>query len=184
MGVKKHCPYCPKILTSWAGRNWHIQLKHCTVKPELECEICHRFFPTEMVLKSHRRILHTSKKDYHCEICSQIFTKKEGLARHMEAKHLNLQLPCEQCGRILTNKRQLQRHLEYHKGEKNYECPVCFKGFAQNFVMRTHVEKLHPEQLHVLPPKGTIMNKKALQKMAEQRELENQYVKIDFEGNK
>jgi hypothetical protein len=61
---------------------------------------------------------------------------------------------------------------------------VFSKLFAQNVVMRTHVEKLHPDKLHLLPPKGTVVNKKALEQQAIQRDIEEQYVKIDFEDGK
>jgi hypothetical protein len=56
------------------------------------------------------------------------------------------------------------------QGEKNYVCPVCSKAFAQNHVMRTHVAKTHPG--YELPAKGTILNVRALARIAKEAEEE------------
>jgi uncharacterized C2H2 Zn-finger protein len=100
------------------------------------------------------------------------------LKRHKESQHFDTKWPCDTCEATFKSKKQLQLHIEKHLGERNYQCPVCSNLFAQNVVMRAHVEKLHPG--YVLPPKGTILNKKALEQIAIQREIEERYVKIDF----
>jgi uncharacterized C2H2 Zn-finger protein len=63
------------------------------------------------------------------------------------------------------------------QGEKNYVCPVCSKAFSQNHVMRSHVAKEHPD--HVLPPKGTILNIKALARIAQETENDAKLLKIN-----
>jgi uncharacterized Zn-finger protein len=68
--------------------------------------------------------------------------------------------------------------MTMHTNEKNYKCPVsgCSKDFYQNSVLRAHVEKFHPN--HELPPKGTIMNMKALAEIESKQQYINSLVKI------
>jgi hypothetical protein len=159
----------------------HIHLKHFKPKDTLQCDFCNMKFPSVLTLRKHQRKHNTAKKIFQCDICGQTTTTQWSMKVHMESKHLTTKYPCQKCDRILKNKRQYDRHMEYHKGEKNYECPICLQSFGQNFVLRLHVEKLHPKKLHMLPPKGSIMHKKALEVLTRQRELEQQYEKMDFE---
>jgi KRAB domain-containing zinc finger protein len=179
--VKYNCQYCPKTFTSWGGHRNHTHLKHYKVNPDLKCGICNKCFPSSFSLRFHLR-WHNKKKSYQCKVCSQTFSNSTSLKLHNDTQHLNTKWTCDICGQTWNNKRQLQLHIKKHLGrERNYECPVCSKLFAQNVVMRTHVEKLHPDEVHLLPPKGTVVNKKALEQQAIQRDIEEQYVKIDFE---
>jgi uncharacterized C2H2 Zn-finger protein len=63
-------------------------------------------------------------------------------------------------------------------GEKNYKCPVCSNLFSQNALLRSHVARVHPN--YNLPPKGTVLNLKALRKKELQEQLEKSFVKVDF----
>jgi uncharacterized C2H2 Zn-finger protein len=178
-GLKYNCQLCPKSFTTWGGRRMHLHLKHFNLNPDFECDICKQLFPSELTLRTHLRQAHTTKKTHQCDLCNQNCSTSDVLKQHKIAKHSNTTFPCDECGKGFSTKQQLQRHFQLHTGERNYECPVCFKLFGQNLVLRAHVEKLHPDKFHELPPKGSVMHKKALQKMAMQRELEKQYVKID-----
>lgn len=71
---------------------------------------------------------------------------------------------CQTCGADFKTPVRLKVHENSHK-EKMYECPVpeCHKMFVVNQTLRRHVEKRHPS--FKLPPPGTIMNKKSLEKI-------------------
>jgi uncharacterized Zn-finger protein len=72
---------------------------------------------------------------------------------------------CDVCSKQFKSKKYLRQHQVLHTQEKNYVCPVCGAEFVQNHVLRSHMHKLHPNCQ--LPPKGTVVSKKALQRMAE-----------------
>jgi uncharacterized Zn-finger protein len=82
------------------------------------------------------------------------------------------------CNKAFKNKKNLKQHYVIHTNEKNYQCPCCENAYAQNHVLRSHVEKLHPE--HQLPPKGTIVSIKAVEKLKKIQEEVASYVKTDL----
>lgn len=69
---------------------------------------------------------------------------------------------CKICGSSYKTPVRLKVHQNVHK-ERMYECPVCKHSFLANQTLRTHVTRRHPE--YKLPPPGTIMNKKSLEKI-------------------
>jgi hypothetical protein len=73
---------------------------------------------------------------------------------------------CEICSKQFKTKKYLRQHQILHTQERNYVCMVCGDKFAQNHVLRSHIHKLHPD--YHLPPKGTVVSKKALERLAEE----------------
>jgi uncharacterized Zn-finger protein len=102
------------------------------------------------------------------------------LKAHKQSKHSDEKYSCEVCGKVFTSQRFLRSHFLIHTGEKNYKCPVfeCSRLFTQNVLLRTHVTKAHPT--YKLPPKGTILNLKALKKMEQREQMEKSLIKVDF----
>lgn len=48
------------------------------------------------------------------------------------------------CGKILSSKYNLKRHIEScHKGNKRFECKICFKRFSSKQNKREHIRLEH-----------------------------------------
>lgn len=48
------------------------------------------------------------------------------------------------CGKILSSKYNLKRHIEScHKGNKRFECRICFKRFSSRQNKREHIRLEH-----------------------------------------
>jgi uncharacterized Zn-finger protein len=186
-GVKLNCAFCPpefpRVFSSWSGRQDHYLQKHFNITSTFQCPItvCNRSFPTARILKRHMRQLHSQFSISHkCEQCDLVFTRKQNLKIHRDSKHSDkASVVCEVCNKTFSHKKLLRQHNIIHSGEKNYKCLCCDKAFGQSHVMRNHIKKLHPAYVGLLPPKGTVINSKALQRMHEEKAMEKNLVKVD-----
>ncbi len=88
-------------------------------------------------------------KDKHsCLDCRKSYTRKPNLTAHIEKVHFNiLKLACKVplCDKKFNKKWALDRHTQAHTNKKPYVCQVCEKGYADNFNLKIHTAKQHPE---------------------------------------
>lgn len=158
------CQYCNKKFMIWATRRRHIDKEHTGVK-RYNCSLCDAQFFDNTSKAKHLKVNHGhyGERRYECNICQKKFIDGHSRNLHMiihtnERKHV-----CEICNKRFGRINGLKVHRMMHSGEKNYICPVCSRAFIQNHLLRTHVQKLHPE--YELPPPGTIVSQKALQRL-------------------
>ncbi|XP_073829579.1 uncharacterized protein [Musca autumnalis] len=127
--VKHKTKQCDEFIAQW--------------KQELECVCCTATVSNFTLLRKHFRQMHPSEKCY--IVCCQ----KKFFHRFHIVEHIRLHIDpnafrCDECGRCSTNSRNLAKHKkEMHTEEgkqRNFECEVCHKKFANKTILRTHME--------------------------------------------
>ncbi|XP_059612814.1 zinc finger protein 317-like [Phlebotomus argentipes] len=161
------CKYCDKKFDAWTPRRTHIYRKHLKTF-FCFCDQCGKGFYTKYALRVHIQKDHLKVK-FQCEVCGKTLVSKGSLLEHRSI-HNSKKLSCKICGKQLNTRTTLNQHVKTHSGEKNYICPVCSRGFTCNHSLKVHVRKLHPDDVHLLPPDGTINNQKFLKMLAEKDE--------------
>ncbi|GAB0094318.1 zinc finger protein 2 homolog [Sergentomyia squamirostris] len=155
------CDQCDKKFRHWQSRRTHIYRVHLK-KPFCACPHCGKTFYQIKYMKTHIQEYHSNFSGYQCEKCGKNFRSKAAFTDHHKSH--SGEITCKICSKVLKTRKTYFRHLETHTGERNYICPVCSKPYTCNFTMKKHVRRTHPEQVHLLPPDGTIVNKRYLRK--------------------
>uniref|UniRef100_A0A1I8NZR3 Protein krueppel n=1 Tax=Stomoxys calcitrans TaxID=35570 RepID=A0A1I8NZR3_STOCA len=186
----KKCTECESRFTSKAQLEAHVNFKHKNDKNFI-CEECGLSLRTNSNLRQHL-LTHTDLKPFECEVCKKKFKNNSRLRIHMDThspnKHIcpkcGLQLNsratlnrhflvhsddmkhnCDYCGRAFKRAKALKNHLLLHTGLKPYSCEFCERTFANGSNCRSHMKKLHPEELAVLEASGNKMNAKNIPKL-------------------
>uniref|UniRef100_A0A1B0CBA3 Putative c2h2-type zn-finger protein n=1 Tax=Lutzomyia longipalpis TaxID=7200 RepID=A0A1B0CBA3_LUTLO len=161
--IKRYsCHHCGATFSDWVVKRTHVYKEHLK-KFLCECAECGKGFYRKFLLKLHIEKEHL-KLNAQCEICGKTFKQKYALPKHKQEVHGTSKFSCNICKKELKTMRTLKHHLLTHAGEKNYVCPVCSRAFTCNFSLKGHVRKQHPDDVHLLPPDGTIVNQKYLKK--------------------
>lgn len=161
---KYECQYCKRRFYKASIRKAHIYRFHLKRTLEFKCPQCPNEYNKNSELKQHIKEAHKEEITFQCDRCGKNFKSCSILTSHMKI-HSD-KVTCAQCGKELKNLRTLERHMEIHSGQKNYICPVCSRSFTCNFSVKNHVRKIHPDDVHLLPPDGTVVNKRYLDRMA------------------
>ncbi|XP_055681650.1 zinc finger protein 12-like [Lutzomyia longipalpis] len=174
---KYQCQYCNRRFYKAAIRKAHIYRHHFRKTLEFKCPQCPNEYNKGSELRQHIKEAHKEEITYQCDRCGKNFKSSSILTSHMKI-HSD-KVTCAQCGKELKNLRTLERHMEIHSGQKNYVCPVCSRTFTCNFSVKNHVRKIHPDDVHLLPPDGTVVNKRYLDRMAATHRRKDSGVKIE-----
>ena len=59
--------------------------------------------------------------NFFCTVCDFDAKDRRDVARHVEAKHLNLRYQCQLCPKVLKTQRSLQIHIRNRHQQKKYE---------------------------------------------------------------
>ncbi|CAL8099043.1 unnamed protein product [Orchesella dallaii] len=95
-----------------------------------QCPQCRMVFKTKFNMKTHQLRKHQNEKTMHeCELCNKCYASKYALKRHCENVHADAKV---KIWPALTNPKQ-------------YECPVCRKGFSYRSNRLMHIKIYHAE---------------------------------------
>lgn len=132
-----HCPYKAK-----EKRSLRIHLQNHMGIPELVCEMCGKFFNTNLELQVHLNN-HNDLKPFECDICKSRFTRKHYMLTHRKLVHEDsYSYQCHVCGRGFSFKTSLVAHMKLHTGENRVKCDICNKVLSSKVSLTNH-KKLH-----------------------------------------
>ncbi|XP_065357727.1 zinc finger protein weckle [Calliphora vicina] len=184
------CPECDNRYTSNAQLDTHVRYKHKNEKPFI-CEECGLCLRTNSNLRQHM-LIHTDIAPYECEVCKKKFKNKTRLKTHLDIhspnKHVcnicglqlnsratlnrhflvhsdEMQHKCDYCGKAFKRAKALKNHLLLHTGLKPYSCDFCDRTFANGSNCRSHMKKMHPEELAILEASGNKTHTKNIPKL-------------------
>ncbi|XP_072174534.1 uncharacterized protein [Diadema setosum] len=111
------------------------------------CQMCHKFFPTNALLSSHR-ITHKEEVPYRCGVCDKSFRTSKLRTRH-ENSHQSVKkkVECPVCGetiRSTTLTYHLKKHKYYKADIEAYACDKCPETFVSAAKLMSHLRARHP----------------------------------------
>lgn len=171
LNFRSFCRHCPGSFKNPSALARHKRKSHSEKLQDYKCRTCNFRTSIEKEARNHRES-HRLKKLV-CHECGQEFVKAISLKYHMASHSDQRPYACETCGSAFKTSKALGAHKKTHKAY-DYECPVCARSYLTNQLMRSHVEKNHPE--FNLPPPGTVFSKSYRKKMAE-RQLKEMAIK-------
>lgn len=177
LNLKIQCSFCDVQVKSRSNLGTHMRRCHPDIKKPLSCDTCDFRTVSAASLVRHKAI-HSGNKPHKCEVCGRFFVTKDALSVHFATHSEDRPHRCEVCDAAFKTRKTLGAHMRTHRAHE-YECPVCRKSYLTNQQMRMHVTKNHP--FVVLPPRGTIMNKKWHAKQSDlelKRELQRSAVTV------
>ncbi|XP_041347435.1 zinc finger and BTB domain-containing protein 17-like [Gigantopelta aegis] len=111
----------------------------------LDCTHCGKTFSTVYNLKDHIEHQHFGRKKFLCHLCCHRAVNRLHLDRHLYKLH-RVPLPakcnlfsCEMCGFESFKRYRFTEHMKRHKGEKDFICVVCKKGFVSQPALARHM---------------------------------------------
>ena len=141
----------------------HINAVHRKLKP-YKCSDCDRgwfyyfilfiiincefvlAFLLKSYLKDHKKIIHTTKKDWVCDCCGSRLALKRILKKHMMI-HLPPSFACSKCNRKFVRRDNLTTHLKFHAGILNKACKICNKRYSTKGSLNNHIKLIHFSKL-------------------------------------
>ncbi|KAL0244962.1 hypothetical protein GEMRC1_009042 [Eukaryota sp. GEM-RC1] len=78
-----------------------------------------------------------STRGYACKDCDKVFGSKQGLRKHVNAKH-STKFQCSECLRTCESAAKLRQHMLIHTGEKPHECEGCHQRFTEKGALKDH----------------------------------------------
>ncbi|XP_065161456.1 zinc finger protein 846-like isoform X2 [Atheta coriaria] len=177
-GIRYPCEICGSVLKSKRYYRDHMSMHNKKDPRTYECDVCHKYYSTKSALNGHKRIhsgeryichicgkksiqkgahnvhmkMHTGERSFICELCGKDFLRKDVLATHMRRTHEVGHIPCSKCHNIFRTEYQLMVHLHTHSDiDKPFPCQLCDERFIDLNFLRSHVNKVHIENVPVKP---------------------------------
>ena len=116
---------------------------------ERSCNLCHKNFENDFLLKIHRKKVHQKNHMYiPCKVCCKMIIS-ERMRRHLKEVHKlrpqkpNNQYSCIPCDKTFSTDRDLGKHIMYYHERRLNTCPFCFSHEVTD--LRKHVRYNHPD---------------------------------------
>ncbi len=134
-GQCDYTTYQQKKLTS------HVDFVHNNIK--YPCEICGKPFANNQSLNAHVMTIHDRSHLFTCDQCDYKAVCKDGVQKHILAKHEKVELMCDKCDKKYPYVTQLKRHKKsVHEGAR-FMCDSCSFQAAYKSDIRTHMKIVH-----------------------------------------
>lgn len=164
-GEKKafRCQLCDKAYSFIGGLSTHIRDVHERKQDSYDCNVtgCDKKYSNFITLQRHIRLKHLNMEtpnQYVCEQCGATFKQSSNLRYHMKSRHPTEEdlkrkellpkdrLECEECKKSFHSQYTLKYHkLRVHADEKKFECKICGRRVAKQFMLDSHM-LVHSEQ--------------------------------------
>ncbi|XP_046801707.1 zinc finger protein 260 [Lucilia cuprina] len=164
-GQKKafKCQLCDKAYSFVGGLSTHIRDVHERKQDSYDCSIpgCDKKYSNFITLQRHVRFKHLNMETTHqyvCEQCGATFKQSSNLRYHMKTRHPTEEdlrrkellpkdrLECEECKKSFHSQYTLKYHkLRVHADEKKFECKICGRRVAKQFMLDSHM-LVHSDQ--------------------------------------
>lgn len=164
-GEKKafKCQLCDKAYSFIGGLSTHIRDVHERKQETFDCSVsgCEKKYSNYITLQRHVRVKHLNIETPHqyvCEQCGSTFKQSSNLRYHMKTRHPTEEdlkrkellpkdrLECEECKKSFHSQYTLKYHkLRVHADEKKFECKVCGRRVAKQFMLDSHM-LVHSDQ--------------------------------------
>ena len=143
------CSECGKTFTNKTNLVIH-ERTHTGNKPFV-CEICECQFRLECHLEKHRVKEHNHTYPHICDLCGKGFIKfkfKRAWAFHKKKcgseKIISIKKQsCEICKKEFHKQDAHTRHMKSHLNQKDFQCELCSKSFADKRNLVSHTNKKH-----------------------------------------
>ena len=160
-GVRHHMSYfqkekkrfsCDKCSKCFALKDQLKKHESVHEKEYYPCSQCDKILKSKDGLTTHIKSVHEGqKKPFSCDKCSKCFALKGQLKRHRECVHKDESYPCSQCGKVLYYNGNLKTHIEtvhegQNKGQNNFICEYCSRGFGRNQGLQRHLKSQHKQE--------------------------------------
>lgn len=151
---KQKCDVCGEKFLTKAEIKEHMLTHKC--RTFFSCSTCDKKFINERDLLDHM-ISHTDERPFSCSLCGATYKRKSHLNRHILSHEGNRKLliparirrrpgvmfKCHYCGKEWPTPSLLMAHQISHTGERNFECHICEKRFAQSGALSRHIHVVH-----------------------------------------
>lgn len=149
IAVKKfQCEQCSKCFSQKSKLRSHV-LTHSELKP-FQCSYCHKNYTLKSKLNAHIR-LHTKRNVHRCRICDKEFSYPSYLKEHEKVHELkpdkldlSKNFECPVCRKGFRVEKNLKIHMRLHSEDATniLSCELCNKKFSRKYHLKTHL-KMH-----------------------------------------
>jgi hypothetical protein len=119
-------------------------------------DIPHRsiFKQTESPINEVNHLLPQSSRSTQervCYVCNRTFRRVNQLKRHQKRMHsVTGKFKCPECPLKFDKEDHCERHWHFEHSTVTYHCPECLEKLQSSSLLRTHIQREHPNSIYAL----------------------------------